>query len=583
MLRSVAHSLEPFGAYVLLKPLGKGAMGDVHLARPYDPRRGVPTPVVIKRMLGDIAKEEVFIRRFLHEAAIAVSVDSAHVAKVYDVGSVGETLYIAMEYVPGWPLTRFIEAVGGSGRHAPLGSIAELALGALEGLEALHTAIDRESGRPLGIVHRDISPKNMMVGEDGALRLIDLGLGKSNAQDWKTRTGAVMGSVGYMPPEQVRAEGVDHRADLYSAAVVIWELLTMRQYIRRGKIHDMLVASLAPQFVPPSEIRPDIPKALDRVMEKALSLDRDARYQSARDFKAAFRAVLPPSGEVIRPMQSLIGDLFARQLPERKSEIAELLSLPLPDPPEEQERTVVYAHAEGVASLAEEEIAPTQLRTKATELRPAIAGGARPMSEIVTLTPAADPPSASGREVQAARGVSLTLFAIATTCALGLGALITLWLSSRPEEIPQQVPEEAPIAAPSARPSPGAVASPAPASEPEPPAPAHVESAPPEPDPKQKAKTVAKRKARDADEGREARTEPPKPAEPEEVSVDQVATRLLAKAKSMKTALPSGSPKAKTIDEIRAKISMETASHDPDRALRRLKELAAELAALERQ
>jgi eukaryotic-like serine/threonine-protein kinase len=334
-----------FGAYLLLKALGRGAMGDVWMARPLNPERGIPAPVVIKRMLGELSNRRGFIARFRHEATLAVSVDSDHVAKVFDVGAVSETLYITMEHVSGWPLSKVLDAILESGRHASVASVIDLIAGGLEGLDQLHTARDTD-GKPLGIVHRDISPKNLMVGEDGRMRLIDLGLGKSNAQDWKTRTGVVMGSVGYMPPEQARGERVDARADLYSIAVVCFEMLALRNYVKRGTITQMMEASATPSFVRPSDFRPDIPEALDRVLERALDIDKEKRFQSARQFLSALREVVPPV-HTEGGMASLIEDLFGASKREREHEIASLLALPVPDATD-GEPTQVFVMREGV-------------------------------------------------------------------------------------------------------------------------------------------------------------------------------------------------------------------------------------------
>ncbi|MCA9553388.1 MAG: serine/threonine protein kinase, partial [Myxococcales bacterium] len=335
-----------FGGYVLLQALGRGAMGDVFLARPRDRRRGIPSPVVVKRLHGELAKKQGFVSRFKHEAAIAVSVNSPHVARVYDVGAVGETLYIALEFVPGWALSKVLDVVLRSGRHASVASVVDLVAGGLEGLHALHTARDPKTDKPLEIVHRDLSPKNLMVGEDGSMRVIDLGLGKSNAQDWRTRTGVVMGSVGYMPPEQARGERVDARADVYAMGVVAFEMLALRNYIKRGTVPEMMDASARPVFVRPSEFRPDIPKELDRVIEKALEPDRERRFATAQDFLQALRGVVPRSftdGGMVALLTELFGD--TRQL--RDAELERLLALPDPDDFETRP-TRVYVMREGV-------------------------------------------------------------------------------------------------------------------------------------------------------------------------------------------------------------------------------------------
>lgn len=449
----------PFGAYALLKSLGQGAMGDIHLARPYNVRRGIPTPIVIKRLHGELASNPDFVRRFKHEAEIAVSVDSPHVAKVYDVGAVGETLYITMEYVNGWPVSKFIEAVIASGHHANISAIVDLIAGGLRGLTALHEAKDVRTGQPLGVVHRDISPKNLMVGEDGAMRLIDLGLGKSNVQDWKTRTGVVMGSVGYMPPEQVTAEKIDHRADLYAMGAVLFELLALRHYIARGPIPVMLRRSVEPTFEPPSRFRPDVPRGLDEVLQKALELDPNQRFQSAAEFLTAIRAVVPERKSA-GGMITLISELFATSLPERKGELSQLLRLPLPELEEdgpEPEHTVTFVVAEGVSPLAPEDMPRTRVTT-AGEVRVGPATSRSPRAEIVPslhqpmpmpqvyaqpeyVAPMAEgaaytgiPPSASLPVPTGSNAVPMWVLGVAVVAALAVGAIVSIVFQGSDEE-----------------------------------------------------------------------------------------------------------------------------------------------------
>ncbi len=410
-----------FGAYLLLRALGRGAMGDVWLARPLNPDRGIPAPVVVKRLHGELASKKGFVSRFRHEAAIAVSVDSPHVAKVYDVGAVGETLYIAMEYVPGWPLSKVLEAILESGRHASIASVIDLIAGGLDGLDTLHTAKD-DAGNPLGIVHRDISPKNLMVGEDGRMRLIDLGLGKSNAQDWKTRTGVVMGSVGYMPPEQARGERVDARADLYSLAVVCFEMLALRNYVRRGTVTAMMEASATPKFLKPSSFRPDVPEGLDAVLERALAPEKEQRYQTARHFSNALRKVIAPS-HTEGGMTSLISDLFGATRQERVEEISSLLALPLPDATD-SEPTRVFVMRAGV--LPPDQQPTTYEARDETKLVPTVHFVPPPAISSGSFQPGSSHSISPPR-----RGVSIPVLIGAVTVAAVLGGLVAVLLADR--------------------------------------------------------------------------------------------------------------------------------------------------------
>ncbi len=340
---------EIFGGYLLLEALGRGAMGDVFIARPLDSSRGLPSPIVVKRLHGNLTSNPRFVARFQHEAAIAVCIDHPNVATAYDVGAVGETLYIALEYVSGWPLSHFIAGIVKSGRHASVASVIDSIGGALQGLHALHTATDR-NGRALDIVHRDLAPKNLMVDEAGQMHLIDLGLGKSNAQDWRTQTGVVMGSVGYMAPEQALGQRADARADIYAMAVVAFEMLALRNYVPPGTVPEMVHACTQPLFEPPSKFRPDLPEGLDEVLQKALQLDPADRFESAAAFLQALRQVVPKSksdGGMGRLVHSVFGSPQGRA-----QHLARLLAAPVPDDFETQ-ATRVFGSREGVV--------PTQL------------------------------------------------------------------------------------------------------------------------------------------------------------------------------------------------------------------------------
>jgi serine/threonine-protein kinase len=296
-------------------------MGDVHLARSLDP--GVPSPVVVKRLHGELVSEPNIVRRFRHEAELAARIDSPYVAKVFDAGSVGDALYIAMEHIAGWPLTRVIAELAAHGGPPHVHAAARMMEGAIAGLAALHGSVDPATGAPLEIIHRDIAPKNIMIDEEGRSRLIDLGIGRSTARDWKTRTGVTVGTPGYMPPEQIFGDGIDHRADIYAAGVVLFELLTLTAYIERGPVGQMLQASRVVRPRAPSSVRGDVPRALDAVVMKAVALDPDDRFSSAAELFAALREAVPlregPSSKV------LVADLLWRELALKQTEVSALL------------------------------------------------------------------------------------------------------------------------------------------------------------------------------------------------------------------------------------------------------------------
>ncbi|MCK6551909.1 serine/threonine protein kinase, partial [Myxococcota bacterium] len=273
--------MERFGPYQLLKQLGEGGMGAAYLARPVDRRSGIPPLVVVKRMMPELGQRAESVLRFRHEAELATHIDSPHVAAVYDAGQVGDTLFIAMEYVRGWPLSRVMRSFDERGLSMSLPSAVDVVADALAGLAALHEARDA-TGQHLAAVHRDVSPKNLMIGEDGRTRLIDLGIGKSTRQAWKTRTGAIVGTPGYLAPEQAGGNGpIDHRADLFAIGVVLWELLSGDAYIARDSVVKMLVATVMSSYRPLAPMRTDVPRALDALLARVLSIDPARRPGSA--------------------------------------------------------------------------------------------------------------------------------------------------------------------------------------------------------------------------------------------------------------------------------------------------------------
>ncbi len=278
-----------FGAYMLLERLGAGTQGDVFLARRAD--RDGPV-VVIKRIALVGIQDDMLERRFRHEAAMATAIDSPHVVRVLDCGRVGDRLYTVMEYVAGTPLSKVVKELKRIGEYASLESVVDVVCDVLTGLDALHTATDAD-GAPLGFVHRDVAPKNLVLGEDGRTKVLDLGLGRSGMRDWHTAQGIILGSPGYMAPEQAVAEAVDARADLFAVGALLFELLTLRRYITGEKIIDLVLGATQDRYVAPSSLRANIPPELDAIVEKAVRLDRDERFPSAADFRAALRDVFP--------------------------------------------------------------------------------------------------------------------------------------------------------------------------------------------------------------------------------------------------------------------------------------------------
>lgn len=311
---------------MLLGRLGEGAAGAAYLARPLNPGSGMPVPIVIKCLHQKLAVSAEFASRFRHEAAIAVCVESDHVARVYDVGALGDVLYIALEYVPGWTAGRIFTAVLKESRSVPQPIASAIVAQALRGLSALHMAADAD-GRPLEAIHRDISPKNLMLGDDGIVRIIDLGLGKSKAQSWRTATGLVMGTPGYMAPEQLTGRGVDRRSDLYAMGVVLHELLTGARYIKIDQPLAMMSEQRSKTFEAPSSYVPSLPESIDGVVERALEREPRNRFERASEFEEALVAAAPVASP--DDLAIYVRDVLPGAQEARRKEVERLLGLPV--------------------------------------------------------------------------------------------------------------------------------------------------------------------------------------------------------------------------------------------------------------
>ena len=320
-----------FGRYELLKRLGSGATGDVFLARPRGSMQGLPDVLVIKRLHAQLVHRAQFVKRFAHEAEIAASIESPHLARVYDSGEVDGTLYIALEYIQGWTLSRILRELHRAGRSAPVPAVIDIIGGALLGVAALHEARHPRDHSAMVVLHRDLAPKNLILGEDGLTRLIDLGLGKSGLQDWATRTGLVMGTPGYMAPEQAAGEPADTRTDLYAIGVVLWELLVGRRFIPKGPIPDMIRLQQKAEFRPPSSLREDLPDGLDAVCARALAPARQDRFESARAFLSAITAQAGQT-EPGLALHTLIDELLWAELAKQKTQTMAFMK-----PPEKEE------------------------------------------------------------------------------------------------------------------------------------------------------------------------------------------------------------------------------------------------------
>ena len=296
-----------FGPYLLQRKLALGGMGELFVARrvaPSGPNGGVAgRQCVLKRILPDLTESDEFVARFHDEAAIAVGLRHENIVRVFEVGICDGRHYLALEQVDGPDLRRLLSACWRAQRRLPVPVAVYIAHEALGALAYAHALRDPQ-GRPLDLVHRDVSPSNVLVSRQGDVKLIDFGLAKTRAAAVSTRPNVLFGKVGYLSPEQARSWPVDLRSDLYSAGAILHELLTGERLVQAASTVDLLEAVANPKVVPPSALRPGLPPELDRVLMKALAPEPKDRYASAEAFRVA---LFPFLGTPLPELRALTG------------------------------------------------------------------------------------------------------------------------------------------------------------------------------------------------------------------------------------------------------------------------------------
>jgi serine/threonine protein kinase len=274
---------EPFGRYQLLKRIAGGGMGEVFLAR-QSGIQGFEKLLVIKTLLPNLTEDNEFVSMFLDEARIAARLAHPNVVQIFDLGEEGEVYYIAMEYVHGEDVKRIWKQAYHKKEVIPVPLAARIIADAAAGLGYAHRLSDQD-GKLLGVVHRDVSPQNILVTFDGGVKLIDFGVAKAAGRMTRTQTGALKGKYAYMSPEQVEGEELDQRSDIFALGIVLWEMVTGSRLFRADSDVATLKAVSRCDVVPPSEQNANVPPELDPIVMKALARDRDQRYPTAEDLR----------------------------------------------------------------------------------------------------------------------------------------------------------------------------------------------------------------------------------------------------------------------------------------------------------
>ncbi len=298
-----------FGKYTLVERLGRGGMAEVWKARISGPG-GFQRTLVIKRILPHLVEDDHFKKMFVAEARLSARLNHANIVQVFELGDVGGELFLAMEYVRGQDLVNVVRAQLVRGAPPP-GLGAFVAREVCRALAYAHALTD-DNGVPLRLIHRDVSPSNVMLSFDGAVKLLDFGIAKAlaEANENRTVTGTLKGKFGYMSPEQVEGKDVDHRSDLFAVGVVLFETLTGKRLFKGASDIQTIAMVRDAKVEPPSQYNPAVPPELDAVCLKALARHPDERWSGCDEMAVALDEVVHQLKWGPERLASLQRDLF---------------------------------------------------------------------------------------------------------------------------------------------------------------------------------------------------------------------------------------------------------------------------------
>ena len=301
------------GRYQILKPLAKGGMAEVFLARTIG-IKGFERHVVLKFIRVEHNANPATVEMLLDEARLVASLHHRNIVQVHDVGQDGEQYFFAMEYVHGEDARALLRKVKDSKTQMPFAHILTVITAAAAGLHYAHEQKGHDR-KNLGIVHRDISPGNILLGFDGGVKVVDFGIAKTDKQVEQTRAGEMKGKVGYMSPEQCKALPLDRRTDIYMLGIVLYELCTVRRLFKGENRFETMQQIVEGNIAPPSRYRKDLPDELERIIMKALATDQNDRYQTADDLRLVLEAFATRANFQISPskLSDYLKELFGER------------------------------------------------------------------------------------------------------------------------------------------------------------------------------------------------------------------------------------------------------------------------------
>ncbi|AKF11576.1 serine/threonine-protein kinase [Sandaracinus amylolyticus] len=416
-----------YGRYETLFRIAAGGMAEVYAARARG-EAGFEKLVALKRMLPHLSSDERFVAMFMDEGRLAANISSPHVVSTLDLGRASDgSLYLVMELVVGVTLTTLVRNALRAGEKIPIDVAVELIAQAAHGLHDAHEATT-PYGEPLHVVHRDVSPQNILIGADGRVRITDFGVARATQRSTQTTTGEIKGKLAYFSPEQCANSPLDRRSDVFSLATVAWETLTGDRLFFAD--NPMAIFERVSKMPIPdaSSLRPEVPAPIAAVIARGLARDRDARFASAGDFERALRDaaracdVVAPSGEVSRFVRAHGGDSLAKMEARIRASHATSEAGRASAPPGETPPSHSGMVARGARTATPEDVVLHEQHT------------------VVTPPPVEMP--------RPPRRASIAIWALAIAAAAGIGA----WLAIAQRDPMVATPITTPPPAPSAEP-----------------------------------------------------------------------------------------------------------------------------------
>jgi len=306
--------MERFGQYILLEKVASGGMAELFRAKKIG-IEGFEQVLAVKRILPHLSSDEEFANMFIAKAKLAAHLTHKNIAQIYDFGEIEQSYFISMEYIRGKDLKAILKKVSLERRKLPAGIAVFIAKEVAAALSYAHKQKDN-TGNDLNIIHRDISPQNILISYEGEVKIVDFGIAKASTHS-KTTTGILKGKLSYMSPEQAWGKPVDHRSDIFSLGVVLYEMLTGRKLFQGdsevGTLEMIRKARIEPL---PSAVNMDMPSGLEAKVLKALARDASERYQNASDMELDLwgASVNVPDGNPVSALKQYMNDLFRSEM-----------------------------------------------------------------------------------------------------------------------------------------------------------------------------------------------------------------------------------------------------------------------------